>query len=145
METQTQSQLLDRYGKTVINLQNIYKILSSQSAGGVAVTQLMVSPMAQGLFHKAIAASGSALNAWGTSIDPIPGALDVAARVDCYDFVDQNPDLTQIGACMRALTNASYFVQALMDYQVEFLKILLKCSIFYSEHSKKSCVRIAQC
>ncbi|GJQ76635.1 hypothetical protein Trydic_g15495 [Trypoxylus dichotomus] len=35
-----------------------------QSAGGVAVHLLVLSPMAKGLFHRAIAQSGSALNTW---------------------------------------------------------------------------------
>nr|WCC58199.1 carboxylesterase [Pharsalia antennata] len=34
------------------------------SAGGASVHLLMLSPMAKGLFHKAIAQSGSALNGW---------------------------------------------------------------------------------
>ncbi|KAJ8924064.1 hypothetical protein NQ315_006841 [Exocentrus adspersus] len=35
-----------------------------ESAGGASVTLLMLSPMAKGLFHKAIIQSGSALNGW---------------------------------------------------------------------------------
>jgi carboxylesterase type B len=38
--------------------------IAGQSAGAVMVTQMMVSPLAQGLFQRAIAASGSALNAY---------------------------------------------------------------------------------
>ncbi len=105
--------------KCLINLQNIYKILSSQSAGGVAVTQLMASPMAQGLFHKAIAASGSALNAWGTSINPIPGTLEISSRIGCYDPVlSPVPDFADISDCMRRVDNASIFVSTLLQYQV---------------------------
>ncbi|KAL4715847.1 hypothetical protein ACJJTC_014579 [Scirpophaga incertulas] len=37
------------------------------SAGGVSIEYLMLSPMAQGLFHKGIAQSGSSLLPWGFS------------------------------------------------------------------------------
>lgn len=35
-----------------------------ESAGGAAVHYLILSPLAKGLFHKAIAQSGSSLNSW---------------------------------------------------------------------------------
>lgn len=39
-----------------------------ESAGGAAVHYLMLSPMAKGLFHKAIIQSGSCLNPWARGI-----------------------------------------------------------------------------
>lgn len=52
-----------------------------QSAGGVAVHYLVLSPLSQGLFHKAISQSGSALNPWAFAIDPLSWAWELADRV----------------------------------------------------------------
>lgn len=41
-----------------------------QSAGGATVHYLMLSPMSKGLFHGAIAQSGSALNPWAFTETP---------------------------------------------------------------------------
>jgi hypothetical protein len=96
------------------------------SAGSVAVTQLMASPMAQGLFHRAIGASGSAFNAWGTTVDPIPDSLAVASLAGCYDKANQTPpDLDVIAYCMRnvdpmVLVNTFYEYQV-TERQVSFL------------------------
>lgn len=42
-----------------------------ESAGGASVSYLVLSPMAKGLFHKAIAQSGSALSPWAFQFNPI--------------------------------------------------------------------------
>lgn len=41
-----------------------------ESAGGAAVHYLLLSPQAEGLFHKAISQSGSALNTWAYEVSP---------------------------------------------------------------------------
>lgn len=41
-----------------------------QSAGGASVNYLMLSDSTKGLFHKAIAMSGSALNPWAHQLNP---------------------------------------------------------------------------
>lgn len=41
-----------------------------ESAGAASVQFLMLSPMAAGLFHRAISESGSALNPWSLAEDP---------------------------------------------------------------------------
>lgn len=69
------------------------------------VTTLMASPMAQGLFHKAIAASGSALNTWGITNDPVKVALNISTRLGCYDG-SSPPNLNEIGECMQLVSNA---------------------------------------
>lgn len=86
----------------------------------------MVSPMAQGLFHRAIAASGSALNSWGTTTDSakvLKGALDVSQRAGCYDGVS-NPNLSAIGQCMRTAPALS-LVNILFEYQVRTVRDLI--------------------
>nr|QIK02096.1 carboxylesterase 2 [Holotrichia parallela] len=46
-----------------------------QSAGGASVHMHLLSPMSKGLFHRAIAQSGSALNAWSCNGQRDTGAL----------------------------------------------------------------------
>lgn len=49
-----------------------------ESAGGAAVHYLVLSPNAQGLFHKAISQSGSALNPWAFQQNPARHAYQLA-------------------------------------------------------------------
>ncbi|XP_058812880.1 acylcarnitine hydrolase-like [Topomyia yanbarensis] len=49
-----------------------------ESAGGAAVHYLVLSPMAAGLFHRAIAQSGTALVPWGFQYNPREMSLRVA-------------------------------------------------------------------
>ncbi|KAL9693981.1 hypothetical protein quinque_013266 [Culex quinquefasciatus] len=55
-----------------------------QSAGAVSVHMLMMSPLAKGLFHKAIAQSGSALNPWAMATNPKERAFRLGALMGCY-------------------------------------------------------------
>nr|XP_032511188.1 juvenile hormone esterase-like [Danaus plexippus plexippus] len=48
-----------------------------ESGGAVSVTYLMLSPMAQGLFHKAIAQSGSCLADYAIDVNPVQRAFRV--------------------------------------------------------------------
>lgn len=51
-----------------------------ESAGGASVHLMVLSPMAKGLFHKAIAQSGTALNGWvegSRDITPLANLLDI--------------------------------------------------------------------
>ncbi|XP_021965783.2 carboxylesterase 4A [Folsomia candida] len=90
-----------------------------QNTGAVTVTDLMASPMAQGLFHRAIAASGTALNIWRTgtnSADVIKGALAVSQRAGCYDGLSA-PDSGSIGRCMQSVPGL-LLVTILDEYQL---------------------------
>ncbi|XP_049817662.1 juvenile hormone esterase isoform X2 [Aethina tumida] len=55
-----------------------------ESAGGAAVHYLMLSPITKGLFHKAIAQSGCALNSWArgdpNSTNKLANALEIATH-----------------------------------------------------------------
>lgn len=49
-----------------------------ESAGGASVHYLMLSPMARGLFHRAISQSGSALLPWAFAEEPKKRAIKLA-------------------------------------------------------------------
>ena len=52
--------------------------LFGESAGSASVSFLMVSPLARGLFHRAIGQSGSALSGWAFDQDPVNHAREIA-------------------------------------------------------------------
>ncbi|XP_021713257.1 esterase B1 [Aedes aegypti] len=55
-----------------------------QSAGSVSVHLLMMSPLAKGLFHKAIAQSGSAMNPWAIARNPKERGFLLGQMIGCY-------------------------------------------------------------
>lgn len=57
--------------------------LSGQSAGSSSVISHILSPMSAGLFHRAIAESGSALCAWAMEESPLYYARALADRFQC--------------------------------------------------------------
>ncbi|XP_058454025.1 juvenile hormone esterase-like [Malaya genurostris] len=63
-----------------------------ESAGGVAVHYLVLSPMATGLFHKAIAQSGTALVPWGFQYNPREMAVNIA---DAFGYPHESEELTR--------------------------------------------------
>ncbi|GIY50458.1 neuroligin-4, X-linked [Caerostris darwini] len=64
--------------------------------GAAFVNLLMLSPMAKGLFHRAIMQSGSSLSPWAIAHDSIEHTLHVARVLDCP--VQHNTALVE---CMR--------------------------------------------
>ncbi|XP_045494497.1 esterase FE4-like [Colias croceus] len=52
------------------------------STGGAIVHLLMLSPMAEGLFHKAIIQSSSALNGWSLGRNPAEGVVELAKQLN---------------------------------------------------------------
>ncbi|XP_065148247.1 acylcarnitine hydrolase [Paramisgurnus dabryanus] len=54
-----------------------------ESAGGISVHLLMLSPLSSGLFHRAIAQSGTALWHGLETTNPLPSAQDVARSSNC--------------------------------------------------------------
>nr|CAD7393922.1 unnamed protein product [Timema cristinae] len=68
-----------------------------QSAGGAAVTLLMVSPRVQeGLFTRVIAQSGTAFGTWVMDPDPVTHARSIANTANC-----SHRDLSQLAQCLR--------------------------------------------
>ncbi|XP_058812191.1 juvenile hormone esterase [Topomyia yanbarensis] len=55
-----------------------------QSAGSVSVHMLMMSPLAKGLFHRAIAQSGTALNPWAIARSPKERAFRLGEQLGCF-------------------------------------------------------------
>ncbi|XP_049775007.1 esterase FE4-like [Schistocerca cancellata] len=64
-----------------------------ESAGGASVHYLMLSPMAKGLFHKAIIQSGAAFCPWAFTNEPRKNALKLAASLGC-NSTDSNDILS---------------------------------------------------
>lgn len=89
-----------------------------KSAGSAIVTHLFASPLAKGLFHRAIAASGSALNNWGTVQNNLQDSLKMTELLGCYNStVNPIPNMDEITTCME---NVPYqdLVDGLLKYQV---------------------------
>lgn len=67
-----------------------------QGHGAACVNLLMLSPMARGLFQRAIMQSGSALSSWAIARDAITHTLHIARVLDC-----PAQDSTALVECMR--------------------------------------------
>uniref|UniRef100_A0A8C5W675 Carboxylic ester hydrolase n=1 Tax=Microcebus murinus TaxID=30608 RepID=A0A8C5W675_MICMU len=75
--------------------------LFGQSSGAMCISGLMMSPLAQGLFHRAISQSGTAVLKIFITPDPLKVAKKVARLAGC------NHNSTQILVkCLRALSGA---------------------------------------
>ncbi|XP_004625952.2 carboxylesterase 4A isoform X2 [Octodon degus] len=75
--------------------------LFGQSAGAMCISGLMVSPLAQGLFHKAISQSGTAVFKGFITHDPLKLAQKVAFLAGC-----SHNDTKIMVNCLRALSEA---------------------------------------
>lgn len=64
--------------------------IAGYSAGGSSVTLHLVSPMSQGLFHKAIVMSGSALGNWPVPANQMAVAKKQARLVKCPEDTSAN-------------------------------------------------------
>ncbi|GIZ01029.1 neuroligin-3 [Caerostris extrusa] len=67
-----------------------------QGYGAACVNLLMLSPMAKGLFQRAIMHSGSALSSWAIARDAITHTMNIARTLDC-----PAQDSTALVECMR--------------------------------------------
>ncbi|KAF5292796.1 hypothetical protein FQA39_LY13841 [Lamprigera yunnana] len=57
--------------------------LTGLSAGGASVHYHYLSPMSKGLFHRGFSQSGTALNTWALTENPLEKTLKLAALVNC--------------------------------------------------------------
>jgi neuroligin len=90
--------------------------LLGYETGAICANFLMISPVAQGLFHRAILISGSALSDWALNYNPQQITMEVAKQLNCSSTED-----SQLGECLR---KKSY--RELVDVKVsvpEFLTI----------------------
>ncbi|XP_022828122.1 uncharacterized protein LOC111357589 [Spodoptera litura] len=69
--------------------------LMGHGTGAACVSFLMLSPISNGLFHRAILMSGSALSDWAMTKDPTPYTLQVAQSLGC------NPSSKNMMACLQ--------------------------------------------
>jgi neuroligin len=89
--------------------------LLGYETGAICANFLMISPVAQGLFHRAILISGSALSDWALNYNPQQITMEVAKQLNC------SSEENQLGECLRT---KSY--RELVDVKVsvpEFLTI----------------------
>ena len=89
--------------------------LLGYDTGAICANFLMISPVAQGLFHRSILMSGSALSDWALNYNPQQITMQVAKKLNC-PFED-----SKLGECLR---RKSY--QEIMNVTVtapEFLTI----------------------
>ncbi|XP_049860485.1 juvenile hormone esterase-like isoform X4 [Schistocerca gregaria] len=70
-----------------------------ESAGGASVHYLMLSPLARGLFHRAISQSGVSTTPWAA---PQPGALDKARKVAAMVGCPTEPNAALVD-CLRTV------------------------------------------
>lgn len=86
-----------------MNICHISVTVFGESAGGASATYLMMSPLAKGLFSKAIAQSGTNLAAWsqpahkGVAVDR---ATKLAKKFDCY----KSNDWSKTIECLRTIS-----------------------------------------
>lgn len=76
--------------------------LFGQGAGAASVIFHLSSPASQGLFHGAIAQSGSALCDWAIERNPLRFAQDVAETLGC----PPNPS-TKLVECLRTMSSSA--------------------------------------
>lgn len=57
--------------------------LMGHGTGAACINFLMISPIARGLFHRAILMSGSALSDWATSLNPEEATSAIAYALNC--------------------------------------------------------------
>uniref|UniRef100_A0A182K0R9 Carboxylesterase type B domain-containing protein n=1 Tax=Anopheles christyi TaxID=43041 RepID=A0A182K0R9_9DIPT len=68
-----------------------------QGTGAACVNFLMVSPVAKGLFHRAILMSGSALSDWALTQHPLQSTMQVLQGLNC----PLNGENDEVTACLR--------------------------------------------
>ncbi|KFQ44489.1 Fatty acyl-CoA hydrolase precursor, medium chain, partial [Nestor notabilis] len=88
--------------------------IAGESAGGISVSALVLSPLAKGLFHKAISESGTAARALFTD-HPEKEAQSIAAASGC-----EKPSSAAIVECLREKTEEE-IVQAILKLPPMFV------------------------
>jgi carboxylesterase type B len=98
---------IDKFGGDPNNV-----TIFGQSAGGASVHLLLLSPMSKGLFHKAIAQSGCAINPW------VPGTSGVKRIVK-----DLNLETSDEKSVLKFLMGKT--VEELYELQNKIIDVLL--------------------
>nr|AID61338.1 esterase [Calliphora stygia] len=88
-----------------------------ESAGASSVQMLLLSPLAKGLFHRAISESGSALNPWSMGENSVTRAARLAANLgyvgantteDMLEFLRRAPAMKLVEAAPTTLTEEDF-------------------------------------
>jgi carboxylesterase type B len=77
--------------------------IAGQSAGGAAVTYLLDSPMAKGLFHGVITSSGDSFAGWAIEHNPLKNSLSAASSIGCANGTLPNQDMKIVLKCMQSI------------------------------------------
>lgn len=102
--------------------------LFGQGAGAASVILHLASPQSDGLFHRAIAQSGSALCDWAVERDPLSFAQTIAQSVGCT----QSTSDTMV-ECLRTISSSSLLrAQSKFKVTIQMLttQILIFCVFF---------------
>ncbi|CAL8125453.1 unnamed protein product [Orchesella dallaii] len=77
-----------------------------ESAGGASVHYQVLTPLAKGLFHRAIAQSGSALSFWAYQGNPKENAVRLATHLNCQTTAADPSQITseEIRDCFKGLS-----------------------------------------
>lgn len=87
--------------------------LLGYDSGAICANFLMISPVAKGLFHRAILMSGSALSDWALNYNPQQITMQVAKKLNC------SIEDGKLGECLRS---KSY--QEILNVSVTALEFL---------------------
>lgn len=74
--------------------------IAGQSAGGMSVSAHLAAEMSRGLFHRAIAMSGSIVAQWTVGYDQLHLAKKQARLVNCPD-----DNIEEMVKCLRLVSN----------------------------------------
>lgn len=69
-----------------------------ESAGSASALYMLISPLAQGLFHRVVAMSGTPIQEWAIDRNPWESAKRLGAYLNCTQ--DSKPELVE---CLRQL------------------------------------------
>lgn len=72
--------------------------LMGESAGGCSVGLHLISPLSNGLFHRAISMSGTAISPWGFIDTPASQAKEFSADLNC-----PTDNTTEMVRCLKSL------------------------------------------
>jgi carboxylesterase type B len=86
--------------------------LMGESAGSASVSYLMNSPLAIGLFSKAVLLSGTFFAQWSLNTDPVKNARGVGRILGC-----PTQDLEKMVKCMKYKKSVSDIVQASEEFR----------------------------
>lgn len=90
-----------------------------QGSGAVSVHLLMLSPMAKGLFKKAISQSGNALQYTAIQTRPLQAAQRLARKLNCDEVLNKRENATGEVTMAQILGNSTLLVECLKSVKAK--------------------------